>query len=58
MSQSETVLSRETFERLADEWLRERPRGADIAQMTRHSAYQEIIDLGDTDKTPVSCNLM
>ena len=58
MSQSETVLFREIFERLADEWLRERPRGVDIAQMTRHPAYQDIIDLGDTDKPLVSCNLM
>ena len=47
MLQSEIVLSREIFERLADEWLRERPRGVDIAQMTRHPAYQDIIELGE-----------
>ena len=47
VAQSETAPSRETFECLADEWLRERPRGVDIAQMTRHPAYQDIIDLGD-----------
>ncbi len=47
MSQSETVLSRETFERLADEWLRERPHDVDIAQMTQRPAYQDIIDLGE-----------
>ncbi len=47
MSQSETVLFREIFERLADEWLRERPRGVDIAQMTRRPAYQDIIELGE-----------
>lgn len=48
MSQSEPVLSRETFERLADEWLRERPRGIDIVQLTRHPAYQDIIGLGES----------
>ena len=47
MSQSEMVLSREIFERLADKWLRERPRGIDIAQTTRLPAYQDIIDLGE-----------
>ena len=34
------------FERLADEWLEQRPRGVDVAQMTRHHAYQAIIDIG------------
>lgn len=48
MSQSETVLSRETFERLADEWLRERPRGIDIVQLTRHPAYLDIIGMGES----------
>ena len=37
----------ETFEQLADEWERDRPRGVDIAQMTRHPAYQQIIAMGD-----------
>ena len=39
-------LDQETFERLADEWERDRPRGVDIAQMTRHPAYQRIIAMG------------
>ena len=39
-------LDQETFERLADEWERNRPRGVDIAQMTRHPAYQRIIAIG------------
>ena len=39
--------NRETFERLADEWERNRPRGADVAQMTQHPAYQRIIALGE-----------
>ena len=39
-------LDQETFERLADEWERDRPRGVDIAQMTRHPAYQRIIAIG------------
>ena len=47
MSQGETVASREIFERLADEWLRERPRGVDIVQMTWLPAYQDIIELGE-----------
>ena len=37
----------ETFERLADEWERDRPRGADIEQMTKHAAYQSIIAMGE-----------
>ena len=40
-------VDQETFERLADEWERDRPRGVDIAQMTRHTAYQRIIAMGD-----------
>ena len=35
------------LDRLADEWERDRPRGADIEQMTRHSAYQRIIAVGE-----------
>ena len=38
---------RETFERLAYEWERNRPRGVDVAQMTQHPAYQRIIDMGE-----------
>ena len=41
------VMDRETFEQLADEWERDRPRGADIEQMTQHSAYQRIIAIGE-----------
>ena len=37
----------ETFERLADEWERVRPRGADVARMTQHPAYQRIIAMGE-----------
>ena len=40
-------LDQETFEKLADEWERDRPRGVDIAQMTRHPAYQRIIAMGE-----------
>ena len=39
-------VERTEFERLADEWLEQRPRGVDVAQMTRHHAYQSIIDIG------------
>ena len=42
-----TALDRETFEGLADEWELGRPRGADIEQMTKHSAYQRIIAMGE-----------
>ena len=35
------------FERLADEWERDRPRGIDIEQMTKHPAYQRIIAMGE-----------
>ena len=37
---------RATFERLADEWLEQRPKGVDVAQMIKHPAYQAIIDIG------------
>ena len=39
-------VERTDFERLADEWLEQRPRGVDVAQMIRHPAYQAIIDIG------------
>ena len=42
-----TPVDRGSFERLADEWERDRPRGVDIAQMTRHTAYQQIIAMGE-----------
>ena len=38
---------RERFNELADEWESDRPRGADVAQMTQHPAYQRIIDMGE-----------
>jgi len=34
------------FNRLADEWEGERPRGVDVADMVMHNAYQRIIGLG------------
>ena len=37
---------RAAFDRLADEWEDDHPRGADIAQMTAHPAYQAIIAMG------------
>ena len=40
------AVDRAAFERLADEWEDDRPRGADIAQMTAHPAYQAIIAMG------------
>jgi type III restriction enzyme len=43
---SAAVPDRETFERLAEEWERDRPRGADVEQMTQHPAYQSIIEMG------------
>ena len=42
-----TAVDREAFEMLADEWEHDRPRGADIEQMTKHSAYQSIIAMGE-----------
>lgn len=43
----ETIPAREEFEKLADEWLQNRPLGVDVAQMTQHPAYQEIISMGE-----------
>lgn len=43
----EPVPARVEFECLADEWEAGRPRGADVAQMTAHPAYQAIIAMGD-----------
>ena len=37
----------ETFEQLADEWERDRPRGTDVEQMTQHPAYQRIIAMDE-----------
>ena len=39
--------TRAAFDRLTAEWEADRPRGADIAQMTAHPAYQRIIAMGD-----------
>ena len=41
------VPDQEAFERLANEWERDRPRGVDVAQMTRHPTYQRIIAMGE-----------
>lgn len=49
--------TRDTFERLADEWVEGRPRGADIAAMTAHPAYQSIIAIGE-DAVPWMLNRM
>lgn len=35
------------FHQLADQWLRERQQGVDVATMIQHTAYQAIIDMGD-----------
>ena len=40
------ALDQAAFERLADEWVRERPRGLDIHFMIEHPAYQQIIAMG------------
>ena len=42
-----TPSDRETFEQLADEWERDRPRGVGVEQMTKHLAYQRIIAMGE-----------
>ena len=36
------------FKTLAQEWERERPRGADIQEMVMHPAYQRIIGMGSS----------
>ena len=41
-----TPVPRAEFDRLADQWLQQRPKGVDVAHMTRHHAYQAIIDIG------------
>ena len=46
-AQDRETPDRETFQRLADEWERDRPRGADIEEMTRHPAHQRIIAMGE-----------
>ena len=42
-----TPANRDTFQRLADAWERDRPRGVDVEQMTKHPAYQHIIAMGE-----------
>ena len=44
---AENAPSRADFERLADEWEKNRPRGGDVTAMTAHPAYQSIIAMGD-----------
>ena len=39
-------VDKEEFNRLANEWLKQRPKGVDVAEMIRHPAYQAIIDIG------------
>ena len=39
--------TRDEFNRLVVEWKSGRRRGADVAQMTEHPAYQQIISLGE-----------
>lgn len=41
------------FEQLANEWHKNRPRGADIADMINHPAYQKIIDMGESAIRPI-----
>ena len=41
------IATQETFERLADEWEHDRPRGTDIEQMTKHPTCQRIIAMGE-----------
>ena len=38
----------ELFHTTRKEWLQERPRGADVAGMVAHPAYQRIIGMGHT----------
>ena len=38
--------ARDEFERLSREWRTGRPRGADVAQMVKHPAYERIIGMG------------
>ena len=39
-------VGKKEFNRLADEWLEQRPKSVDVAEMIRHPAYQAIIDIG------------
>lgn len=41
-----TLRFSEDFERLSDEWERDRPRGVDITEMVMHPVYQRIIGMG------------
>ena len=43
------------FNRLADEWRRDRPRGVDVANMVMHPSYQRIIGMGE-DAIPLILN--
>ena len=37
----------EFFHSVREEWLQERPRGADVAGMVAHPSYQRIIEMGE-----------
>ncbi len=47
LGEPDSAPNRAAFERLAEEWERERPRGVDVAEMTAHPAYQSIIAMGE-----------
>jgi type I restriction enzyme M protein len=46
-SEGSTLADGAEFYRLADQWVRERPTGADIHAMVMHPAYQRIIRMGE-----------
>ena len=50
--QQKTKQLEATFNRLADEWETNRPRGVDLHELVEHPAYQEIISMGE-DAVPL-----
>ena len=47
IAKGETEPTLQAFEQLAEEWERNRPRGGDVAEITAHPAYRNIIDMGE-----------
>lgn len=49
--------NRREFRQLADNWYRDRPKGADIADLCMHQAYLSVIAMGERAVHPILCEL-
>lgn len=57
VAQTQSTDPASKFEELAEQWILDRPRGADIAQSMMHPAYQQIIGMGESAIRPILARL-